>query len=192
MIAGNHSGGDGGVFYGSSNASPTFKSCVIKNNSASLDGGVFYGNSSCNAQLLNCTVMNNTAGSEGGALYCTDGSHSAALNTIFWRNTASTGPTAWIGGSTASSFWIAYSDVENGQGSIYVQSGSTLNWMDGMIDADPLFRYPPADDYHLSPGSPCIDTGDPYHYPDPGETDMDGEDRMGNERVDMGADEYYE
>ncbi len=57
------------------------------------------------------------------------------------------------------------------------------------ICADPCFVDDENGDYHLDPNSPCINTGDPnadYN----GETDIDGEFRVVNGRVDMGADEY--
>jgi hypothetical protein len=46
----------------------------------------------------------------------------------------------------------------------------------GNINADPLFVDPTSGDYHLKPGSPCIDTGDPASPLDPDGT-----------RADMGA-----
>ena len=59
---------------------------------------------------------------------------------------------------------------------------------EGNIDDDPLFE---AGDYHLSSTSPCIDLGDPnetcYH-----QRDIDKQFRVLYERVDMGADEYYD
>ena len=55
------------------------------------------------------------------------------------------------------------------------------------IDGDPLFVS--ASDYHLSGSSPCIDAGDPVgDYT--GQTDIDGELRVLNDRVDIGADEF--
>ncbi len=69
---------------------------------------------------------------------------------------------------------------------------------EGNIDDDPLFYDDPNDpnNYHLAPGSPCIDAGDP-NFADFNETDIDGEPRIvdgnedGIEQVDMGADEFY-
>ncbi len=60
-----------------------------------------------------------------------------------------------------------------------MKNGTGQNWFStGCIDADPLFVDPENNDFHLSLGSPCIDTGDPASPPDP-----DGS------RADMGA--YY-
>jgi predicted outer membrane repeat protein len=46
-------------------------------------------------------------------------------------------------------------------------------------------------DYHLLPGSPCIDTGDPNYAAGPNETDLDGNPRVIGGRIDMGAYEFY-
>ena len=62
---------------------------------------------------------------------------------------------------------ISYSDVQGGW------TGT------GNIDLDPLFENPIAGDYHLTIGSPCIDTGSPWEWTN----DPDGT------RADMGA--YY-
>ena len=45
--------------------------------------------------------------------------------------------------------------------------------------------------YRLSPGSPCIDAGDPCYVPEPNETDLDGRPRVIGGRIDMGAYEFF-
>ncbi|NIP27218.1 MAG: hypothetical protein GWN61_14975 [candidate division Zixibacteria bacterium] len=45
-------------------------------------------------------------------------------------------------------------------------------------------------DYHLLPGSPCINAGDPNYIAAPNETDLDGYMRVVDGRIDMGAYEY--
>jgi len=45
-------------------------------------------------------------------------------------------------------------------------------------------------DYHLLPGSPCIDAGDPNYVVEPNQTDLDGRPRIIGGRIDMGAYEY--
>jgi parallel beta-helix repeat protein len=55
------------------------------------------------------------------------------------------------------------------------------------IDGNPSFKN--TVDYHLSFGSPCIDAGDPAGTYT-GQKDIDGEARVLNGRVDIGADEY--
>jgi len=56
--------------------------------------------------------------------------------------------------------------------------------------ADPKFIDADGSDFHLSAGSPAIDTGDPTFMPAAGETDLEGELRVNGARVDIGADEF--
>jgi hypothetical protein len=44
--------------------------------------------------------------------------------------------------------------------------------------------------YHLLPGSPCIDAGDPAYVPQPDEIDLYGNPRVMGEAIDMGAIEF--
>jgi hypothetical protein len=59
----------------------------------------------------------------------------------------------------------------------------------GNISADPLFVDPLSNDYHLGSGSPSVDAGD-NTAPDLPATDFDGDQRIINDRVDQGVDEY--
>ncbi len=94
---------------------------------------------------------------------------------------------------------VSYSDVQGARSSALVGAGCSLIWGNGNIDDEVLFvdRDGPDDDpatcgdndYHLQSGSACINGGDPYYVPDLGETDIDGDPRLSNQRMDMGADE---
>ncbi|MHC4285816.1 MAG: choice-of-anchor Q domain-containing protein [Planctomycetota bacterium] len=59
-----------------------------------------------------------------------------------------------------------------------------------MITGTVIFTGLNEGDYHLLPGSPCIDTGDPNYVAGPNETDVDGKPRVIGGRIDMGAYEY--
>jgi len=122
-------------------------------------------------------------------------SNTRLTNSILWGNTAPDGPQIY---NDDSSFAITYSDIQGG-------------WPGyGNIDEDPLFVRNPDDggdgweddpatpnvdeganddygDLHLQPGSPCIDTGDSDAVPPDIITDLDGNPRIVNEIVDMGA-----
>ena len=49
--------------------------------------------------------------------------------------------------------------IEDGIEGVYCDTLSTLNWLEGNIDEDPLFVDPDNLDFHLTANSPCIDTG---------------------------------
>ncbi|MBC8422446.1 MAG: right-handed parallel beta-helix repeat-containing protein, partial [Chloroflexi bacterium] len=119
------------------------------------------------ATLMNVTVSDN----DGGILFNPQFSATLRItNSIIYNN----GHSLWS--SDAGTVQVAYSDVEGG-------------WPGtGNIDADPRFVDPASGDYHLQPGSPCIDAGTSAGAPD---HDFEGDPRPMGAGVDMGADEYY-
>jgi hypothetical protein len=135
------------------------KNVIAHNTGGTQGGGFFIGGLVHNsAALVNNTIYDNHA-IQGGAVYIGHDnynvSHPKIENSILWANSSS----IYINSGTID---VTYSDVEGGW------SGT------GNIDSDPLF----ADTlYHLTNGSPCIDTGNPDHA----YNDEDGS------RNDMGA-----
>jgi|GEM_PF-3275717 len=73
----------------------------------------------------------------GGGICCKYYAGLTSTNTILWHNKAPTAPEIWIGLAPCT-FSIDYSDVEDGQSSVYVDPGCTLNWGSNMIDAHEL------------------------------------------------------
>jgi len=130
-------------------------------------------NSSYNSLLIvNSTLVDNHTTTFGGGVCCSYGSLSAA-NCIMWGNTA-----GWDGdeifGADAS-ITVSYSCIAGG----YPGTGN--------INMNPLFCAPASEDYHLQPGSPCIDAGDNSAIPPSVTTDLDDAPRIMGKAVDMGA-----
>ena len=169
-----HDFGGGGVCNWSS--SPIIRNCLFYENASVEEGGAIMNNRST-LVLFNCTFFGNTADRGGNALafysYLNDPPSSMqATNCIFFDG----GNEIWKNEETDIS--ITYSNIQGG-------------WADiGNIDTDPMFVDPAVDDYHLLPGSPCLDAGDPAYVPAPGETDLDGQPRVIGGRVDMGVYEH--
>ena len=195
-------GGSGGGIYADS---LVINNCIIASNTTGNggpggpgdggDGGNGGGIHAYSVIITNCTIANNQAGSGGiaGELGSdgTDGqgagvfadSTTIIANCIVWDNL-----TDQVFGHDCAN--VSYCDIED----------SICEGINGNISTDPLFvdsDGPDNDpntwednDYHLLPGSPCIDTGDPNYVADPNETDLDGNPRITNGRIDMGAYEY--
>ena len=120
------------------------------------------------------TVSNNTIVDNDKGIVVDEGAPEIK-NCIFWGNTYDD-----LGsGCTAS-----YSCIED------AFSSSDPNFV-GSISVDPNFVDAANDDFHLSPGSLCIDAGDPNGVYT-GQTDIDGDNRVIGNHVDMGADEVLE
>jgi len=183
---------------------PVVESCTITGNHSPGYGGGIHCSIAANPEINHCTVTQNSSARGGGGIYCYAYSHPTVTNAIFWDNDAPIGPEIYLREypSGPSTLLISYSDVEGGESAAVVEADCWLFWMWGMHSDDPLFVDPdgPDDDvltwedndYHLSEYSPCIEAGDPFTVPASDDIDMDGEPRLVDTWVDMGADEYIE
>ena len=127
--------------------------------------------------VTNCVFYSNYASVKGGAI--SNGSSSPDItNCILWADTA-----------TASGNEI-YNDEHS-------SPNVTYSYIEGIITGggDPLFVNPLSGDFHLQPGSPCIDTGN-NSAPSLPNIDFENDQRIidgdlnGTPTVDVGVDEY--
>jgi predicted outer membrane repeat protein len=178
-FSGNSSGyGGGGIFSQRANLKVT--NCMfIGNSSEQWSGGGAYDV----ATLTNCTFFGNTAATRGGGT----GNYNVTLtitNCIMWGNSDAGGmdESAQVdNGSWLSAPLVNYCCIQGLTGGL----GGT-----GNIGADPCFVAASGGDYHLTSDSECINAGDPNYVPEPNETDLDGNARVIDGRIDMGAYEF--
>jgi hypothetical protein len=184
IITGNSATLGGGIFC-TWRSSVGISNSVIADNTAYCGGGIV-----CDTDdvlIRNCTITRNSTieNGNGGGLFCVV-ADPIIQNSVLWGNLAACGPEIdLLGGHPI----ISYSVVAGGIPDSAVDAG-------GNIDSDPMFTDPNAADFHLSPGSPCIDAGDPNAIPEPYQTDLDGHVRLWDgdgdmqARIDMGCYEY--
>ncbi|MHC4460696.1 MAG: right-handed parallel beta-helix repeat-containing protein [Planctomycetota bacterium] len=182
-----NSGSVGGGMY-NYDGNLTVSNCTFSGNSSRYSGGGMY-NDYSGPTLTNCTFTGNSANGNGGGMYNNLNSNLTVTNCILWRNTATNG--AQIAQVSNCTLSISYSDAQGGWEAVY-SVGSSILWGAGNIDADPCFvdagyrdaNATPEDanddfwvdgDYHLLPGSPCIDAADNNSVPaDTADLDGDG------------------
>jgi hypothetical protein len=111
------------------------------------------------------TIVGNSA-PKGGGLYTRFNASPVVIDTIIWSNFANVGKQVYVGDEyNESMVTIHHSDVI--QSEIYVEPGCTLNWGEGMIGQDPLFRDGPWSGAHYlshtatghPDDSPCVNAG---------------------------------
>ncbi len=174
----------GGAVYNSSATgravtSPTTMNCMFIGNTASSGGAIYNRTSTGGAvtspTIMNCTFTGNSA-TDDGAVYSWQGISASRTevtitNCIFWDNS-----NEQITGDPGTTT-VSYSCIQDGHQGI------------DNIAENPLFANDSSDpnnwDFHLSPGSPCIDAGDNSVVTEI--TDLDGNPRIINGIVDMGA-----
>ena len=141
------------------------ENCLLSGNTALEGGGAF------KSTLANCTLSGNIASIAGGGIYS-----GTLVNCIVWGNTSGDNVSSNYVGSTSFSHSCAAPDP----------GGSN-------IGTDPRFADAENGDFRLLLDSPCIDAGDTASAQ--GATDLDGNPRVLDAAVDMGAHEtivvYY-
>jgi len=193
VFTANTAGADGGAIYNVL-SSPSVTSCIFAQNRAVGMGGAVANYNESAAEIINGTFVGNEANG-GGAVSSRRSSDALISHSILWDNQAAQGSGLYlardsIGSGTPSRATLEYSDMKDGRSAAYVEPGCILTWGSGNIDVTPLFTGEDFNDYHLSPDSPCVDTGDPNHAPEEDATDLAGYPRLYGKTVDMGAYEY--
>lgn len=162
---------------GLANCNGTIANNVIAFNSNQAHCGAGGGLYNCNGAILYNTIYGNSAPTDpyfpgqGGGLYRCRG---FVANCIVWANTAN-GVSSQLEGCAPPFYsciqdWPTTSGVNN-------------------IASDPLFVDPSHGDFHLQPGSPCIDHGFMYYLGGTYFADLDGQFRLAGASVDIGCDE---
>lgn len=191
---GNSAGqGQGGGIWCWDNSSPSIADNIIAGNSAGFGGGINC-NYNCSPSITNNIIAGNSAETQGGGIYCGDSSPDIINNTIF-GNWATWGGGIYSGGDDSFPTVINTILWMDSPQEIYLHVGGSIavtysdvqgGWTgEGNIDADPVFVDAPNGDYHLLPDSPCIDAGDNTVVTSG--TDLDGNPRIVNDVVDIGA-----
>ncbi len=201
------SGCDLGIEIGAENAGMVTRGVVVRNNVIYLNqktGIVFGGYASYTGRVKHCQFTGNTLYKNDvlkigwGELWIQYASNCEVRNNIFYANDQNR-LTYSEGGNVNNTVDYNLWYTESGQAE-FVWRGHTYTSLVQFQQAtgqsahgvwgDPQWVDPTNADFHLKAGSPAIDKGDPAYQPAAGETDMDGEARIANGRVDMGADEY--
>lgn len=147
----------------------------LRNESGNGSGGGIGCRSVGTATVENCTFARNLGCFGGGAVGQEGGNPNpgSIRNSILWENEADC---LMQLEQVSNGFSVNFSNVQGGATGF------------GNIDVDPLFVSLNQDDARLRANSPCIDQGDNFVV-SAGDTDFEGQPRIRNGTVDLGADE---
>ena len=170
------------------NENAIIKNNLIYNNTGSHISGhiiITYGGKN-NVIISNNTIISNSCqdpchSSIDAALYISPGGYSASYyiyNNIFWNNYGM--QDIYINDFT--NFTALYNNI-------YYKLRGPVDESFNNTSQNPLFVDIHNNDYHLAPDSPCINTGS-NNVPDLPETDLDGNPRINDTFIDIGAYEF--
>ncbi len=193
----NIAGDYGGGMFNSRGITPVLTNVVFTGNIAYSNGGAIY-NTNASPILNNVTFSGHTIDSDDGVMYNRNNSNPVITNSIFAasekKSSRADREIYNDTTSTASNPVISYSLIA-GSGGSGIASWNTALGTDngGNIDADPLFIS--ETNLRLQAASPAIDAGTNAPFLSGGSaeginTDLDGNPRIINDTVDMGAYEF--
>ena len=141
-----------------------------------------------NVDIINCTIGDNTLDYNTGCSIIVDKSELNLYNTILYNNDG-----------YSFNLWedavvnISHSLIEGGDNNVnYYYPLSTVNWIEGNLDDNPMFDSLNTSPFALLENSPCINTGT-FDLPagiELPEFDLAGNPRIYGETIDMGAYEF--
>ena len=190
FISGNSAFIGGGIYCAGFN--PILKNVAIVSNIANnAGGGILFGNSS--PSIINSTITNNfVQNNSGGGILCIE-ANPTIINTIVWDNSPTEIYCDYDVTPVASFLTISNSDIMGGEEGIITNGVGYVTWLEGNIDADPLFVGSGDFPYTLGNESPCVNSGTPdttgLNLP---EFDLAGNPRLYGGRIEMGAYENQE
>jgi len=199
VFDGNNANEGGGAYGNSFSNTVTFvNNSFIGNTAQNAGGGARAHSHSGTITFTNNTASGNTVNSgNGGGFHITLVLNSAIANiynNIVWNNTSSAnGHDIYVdddnnGDLTGATVNLFNNDYGPDANDLLIRAGDNLT-EGSNINTDPLLADPAAGDFHLQPGSPCVDTGEAT-APSLPVTDSDGESRISGSGPDMGADEF--
>jgi hypothetical protein len=180
----------GTVIYG---CDGMISNCLIADNNVRFCVCLCPAIDACYGIIRNCTIVNSPYGVEIGVY---NNGITTVENCIIYHEGESMWPQIMV--YPQATLNISYTFLQDDLSTAW----GTVNWGPGnIIGADPCFiRIGCWDvnqhgtllqgDYHLLEDSLCINAGDPNYLYDPNETDLDGNERVAQDRIDMGAYEY--
>ena len=198
----NHAVQTGGAMYNfalnEGDVTPRVVNTVFSNNTAHSAAG-FYSlviTGTSFSSLTNCTFYGNYAGI-GGALYLNTSAsgfcEATITNTIFWGSDSEFDPFFHYSGDGTPRIYLFNSIVDAPDCSALIAGANQVNCntSDILFNVDPLFVNAEAGDFHLMEGSPAIDVGINEAIELTGVSeDIDGEQRIMQDLVDLGVDEW--
>jgi predicted outer membrane repeat protein len=192
----NNYGEEGGAIRITNRGQLKLNGCLFYNNSA-INGGAINNYADYNIYNIyvsNCTFVHNQASSRGGAIFQnadpSNSSHIYFRNCIIWNNTAS----SFWNGNEVYNYQSNYSYPIFKNCIVKGCQTSTTNWYyslgtsaGGNFDANPLFNDSLSHDFSLNNCSPAINQGYNSGVPTSLTKDLNGQQRIFNSTVDIGA-----